>query len=177
MSSNVVTCRMDVYSPDMRWTGDLTFNSPRRLSDFVNSPDDELLMLTNALPAMLDKNSYLPLAQVDSLGIVKRHVVAIIPRRDAETPPSGQLPDRVARSPFSAVIVAPPFLLRGALYFPTAWKDLSGFHSLRLTFVPMTDVQVWHYRTGKPIETEQGLALIGREHIVSLQPLQPPAAT
>lgn len=157
------------YSADLRWTGQGSIPSHRRLSDFVNDNTTAALVLNHATPAIWDDHTLSELPKTESIALPKRNLLFVVDKSNLPLPPDSKL-ERVAKQPFSVILYIPPFSLTGRISLPRNADWLNVASSASENFFPVIDASVWHIKTRAKLETDADLVLVNWKWLIGMEP-------
>lgn len=166
---DVKTYHLTVCSTELRWNGDLSIPAHRRLADFLNDRNSSFLVLEEVSIARWDNSMFKDFSRNDSIALIKHNIIAVIENSDVTPFSQRRNPERVQKVSMSTIIYAPPLVLAGDLHIVSGVKRLDALSAMRLDFFPITNVDLWYFKTGTRLNTGLNLALVQLEKAIGLE--------
>jgi hypothetical protein len=166
---NTTTYQLTVDSADFRWSGEAAIPSYRRLSDYLNDTRLVALVVSHVATAAWENDSLRELQKIETIALLKRNILMIIPTSDLPPPPPDSL-DRIQKRRFRVTIHLPSFILAGELnILPTAdW--LHVMTAANEDFFPVTKAIISRTKTRAQLATSPKLVLVNRQAVIGLEP-------
>lgn len=162
---------VELYTPYLRWRGEIQLASMRRLSDFVNDNATTFLLLERAALATLNKGALHEMTQLDQVAINKSNIHALLLRADPQHSLRREADWKTARITRRVMVFAPPFALSGDIHVARSVEWLNALNVLHSNFISLTDVTLYRLDAREPLAQGVPFAMVSRTHTVAIQSL------
>jgi len=167
--SQSVAQAVQIYTPGLRWSGQLELAFRQRLSDLFNSDrDDEFIEFEQMALSNWDRDPAHAILTMNRVAISRSNTIAIL-CAESTAPIREASPDRVVKVVQRVRIVVPPFILTGDFH---ATREVDWYNALRLSkqrFLGLTAVDFASLPFDPILEGQVEFALINRQRIVAIE--------
>lgn len=171
MNPNLAAYPLVIYSDRFRWEGIMDIPAHRRLSDYVAEREMQYLILRDAKYSHWEGDRYGDSHECRSAILIKQNISVIIPGAQAPRPPNERGFERVEKVPVLMRVHVPPLRLEGSFHRPPVIEWFAALKASRADFVPLTQVNVFHYESHTQLSENLDVVLMQASHIVAYEPL------
>ena len=171
INPNLAAYPLMIYSDQFRWEGVLDIPAHRRLSDYVAERELQYLVLRDVKYSHWEGESYSTAHVCPPAVLVKQNISVIIPGANAPRPSNERGFERVEKVPVPIRVHVPPLMLEGSFHRPPVIEWFAALKASRADFVPLTQVNAFHYESHAQLGENLDLVLMQASHIVAYEPL------